>query len=209
MDLNILIQVFLVLGVLTALFRYNAWYKICEYTFIAVSLAVTATVASRTILNNAVQPLMKGDLFLIIPIAAGILYLTRVSGKYGYLARISMAIMVGATLGSSIRVLVNTDIIGQILPILQTQWAKPNTSIDVIIGNLYLFVGVIASLIYFVFSTTWLSGSTKRSFEQVSMVGRYALLAMIGAQFANTTMGRMSVFMDRIYFLLKAFGLAQ
>jgi len=208
MDIVILIQAFFTLGILSSLYRYNVWYKFCEHTFIAVSLAITATVASRTILNNAITPLLKGDLFLLFPIVTGLLYLTRISGKYGHYARISMGVMVGATLGSSVRVIVNTDIIGQIIPVLKTSWFPAGAGIDVILGNIYSWVGLIAGLTYFVFSTTWLSGTTKKPFDWASKFGRIVLLAMIGAQFANTTMGRQSVFIERIYFLLKAFGLA-
>ena len=208
MDLVLLVQVFFTLGILSSLYRYNVWYKFCEHTFIAVSLAVTATAASRTILNNAVNPVLKGDLFLLFPIAIGLLYITRVSGKVGHYARISMAVMVGATLGSSIRVIVNTDIIGQIIPVINMSWFPAGAGIDVILGNIYSWVGLIAGLTYFVFSTTWIKGSNKKPFDWASKMGRFVLLAMIGAQFANTTMGRQSVFIERIYFLLKAFGLA-
>lgn len=208
MDPLMIFQAFFVIGILSALYKYNVWYRFCEYTFIAVSVAITVTVAWRTILNNAILPLLSGDLFLIFPIAVGLLYLTRISKRYGYLARISMGIMVGTTLGAAIRVMVQNQIIDQILPVISVNWLSIG-NLGEFIGTFYAWIGLIAGLTYFLFTTTWIRGQSRRGYDLLARGGQIVMLMFIAAQFANTTMGRQSIFIERIYFLLQAFGLAK
>ena len=201
-----LIQAFWVIGILSSLFKYIVLYKFCEHTFIAVSVGIVVTMAVQTIRNNALAPLIAGDVFLLIPILLGLIVITRISRKYGYLSRISMATMIGATMGSTIRVTVQNNIIGQILPIIK----DPIITSDILttLNNSFVWVGMICGFTYFLFTTKNLPRAAKRPYEIMSQIGRYVIIAMIGASFANTALGRQSVFLERIHFLLQVFGLA-
>jgi hypothetical protein len=137
----------------------------------------------------------NGEYVLLIPGIMGLLLFTRFAERLSYVSRVSIAFAMGNTAGISIMqqlhgyVLPQTgDTIAGILG--QGSWSA-------VAGAWVIFVGVISTLIYFYFSKEHrgVLGVTAR-------VGIVFIMISFGAHFGYTVMGRVSLLIGRIRFLM-------
>ena len=218
---------FLTLCILSFLYKDNPFYKFAEHLFVGVSAAYWMCLGFwSTIVGNLIPrlsrdmssffqvPYIEGDynFFFIIPIIFGILLLMRLSPKAGWLSRWPLAFIVGTTAGLNFVRYLRSDFINQIsstiIPMV-VNWhgfgdffANLNLSATgqfaLMLSNFVVFIGVICGIIYFFFSkehTGW--------FGRASRVGIWVLMITFGASFGYTVMGRISLLVGRLTFLLR------
>ena len=202
-----MIQAFLVIGIFSFVFKYNVFYRFCESTFIGVSVGIAITMAIDSLKKNAITPIINGNYIYILAIILGFLIFPRLSRQYGYLSRISIAVMIGATMGAGIRLQMESQILGQIKPVLTQSLITGD--IVLTISRIFMWVGMIGGLTYFLFATTAVPEALRKPFDILSKFGRYVILAMLGSSYANVVLGRSSMFIERIYFILQAFGIVK
>lgn len=111
------------------------------------------------------------------------------------MSRISMAIIgaTGAALG--LRGALQAQILDQIGATL-----IPLNSLN----NILLFIGVFSTLAYFLFSSDMTKPFRQNQvLKHVPEIGKIVMMLAFGASFGNATMGRLSLLIGRVSFLLK------
>jgi len=197
---GILISALLTLAIYSFLYKDNPFYKLAEHIFVGVSTGYLLVVAlSDALMRDLVAPLtmdLVGSFFIILPGIFGCLMFTRLIGKISWLSKVSLAIFIGVTSGYSIPNYIQGDLIKQteatIIPIYsqgQSLW----TTFSILV----LLVGVLTVLVYFFFSV-----KHEGVVGYISRLGTWYLMIFFGAAFGYTVMGRVSLLIGRMRFLL-------
>ena len=218
--LSVYVQVFCTLAILSFLYKDNPIYKLVEHWFVGFATGWYIVTEYRDVfLPNLYYPLLSGYMgapkvetklpwwSLHLPLAFGLLLFMRLSPKATYLARWSMAVIVGTFAGLAIIGFGSGDLFLQvrsnIIPLfspgsLTAFAASPgiNSFLEVL-RNPVLIVGTITVLVYFFFSVPH-----KGAVGAFSTVGIWFLMVSFGASYGNTVMARISLFIGRATFLL-------
>ena len=221
--MKLILQIFFTLAVFSFLYRDNPIYRLAEHVFVGVAAGYGIVVQFHTVfMPNLVRPLRDegvralllhrqfhlGALLLVIPGILGFMIFLKFVSNYAWLARWPMAVVIGYYSGAAIIGSAQGDLIPQIqanvLPIVRAgAWGRfigsPGifTFLDVLY-NPILIVGTFCCLIYFFFSKehTGVTGGA-------AAVGIWFLMISFGASYGSTVMTRVSLFLERAYFLLK------
>ena len=204
-EINNLVAAFFVIALWSILYKDTKLYRFAERTFVGITIGITIVSAYTTIKNNAFIPLTQGVYIVLIPIILGVLMLTRFSKKNAWLSRYPLVIVIGLGIALWTRTAIEGNIISNIKPILTTPIITP--LFDKTLGNIYSWIGLVGGLFYFLFATTGLPSSTKKGAEYLNTIGRYIIMIMLGTSFANTLLGRSSMMLERVLFLLRTFGI--
>lgn len=225
LQFKLILQVFFTLAVLSFLYRDNPIYRFAEHAFVGVAAGYFVVVEFHTVfMPNLVRPLRDqgfaglthgkldlAALLLVIPGTLGLMAFFNFVPKLSWLSRWPMAVVIGVYSGQAILGAAQGDLIPQIqaniLPLLRPGAWQAMTGAHGIgdmffafLGLLYnpiLIVGVACCLVYFFFSKEH-SGMT----GGVASIGIWFLMISFGASYGNTVMTRVSLFLERVYFLL-------
>ena len=200
----------LTLCIFTFLYKDNPLFKLAEHLYVGVSVGYTIVKAYDTVIVHLiVKPIVEqGEYALLIPVAIGMLMLTRYVPKAAWLSRYAFAFIVGVGSGLAIPRTISSFILRQIedtvRPLLSLAGGdgvtfsmnllNPASSINVII----ILIGVISVLFYFFFSIEH-SGPGKL----VARTGVMFLMIAFGAAFGYTVMARMSLLIGRLTDLIE------
>jgi len=188
----------LTLFVFSFLYRDNTLYRLAESIFAGVSFGYYVGLAKMNTLEpNLFRPLF-GDFShhwtLIIPFALGLILYLRYVPKLAWISNWSLAVYIGYYIGVNLIQRLHGEIIphakGTMLPLVGVDFSQ-------MLGNLVIIVGVITVLIYFFFSSPH-KGPLKLS----ARIGIYFLMISFGASFGYTVMGRISLLIGRLTFLV-------
>tara|TARA_Y100001970_G_scaffold266965_1_gene356305 strand:- start:261 stop:1001 length:741 start_codon:yes stop_codon:yes gene_type:complete len=195
--------VLLTLSIFSYLYGDNPFYKAAEHIFVGVSAGYVFTITFwDTIWPNLfgrlfpsyVQAGFDFDLSYIIPFILGIFMLFRLSKKYDWLSRISIAYIVGMMAGLKFYVFLNSNLLTQI----KTSTVNFSGTHYAIINDVIILIGVISGLVYFFFSK-----EHKGVIGKVSRIGVYFLMIKFGASFGFAVMGRISLLIGRFEELIE------
>ena len=201
--LGIWLTVLMTFSIFSYLYGDNPFYKAAEHIFVGVSAGY---VFSLTFWDT-IKPNLFGRLFpsyinagfefditYIIPLILGIFMLFRLSKKYSWLSRISIAYIVGMAAGLKLYVFLNSNLLTQI----KSSMLDFSVGYLDIANQIIILIGVICGLVYFFFSKehTGIVG-------KVSRVGIYFLMIKFGASFGFAVMGRISLLIGRFEELIK------
>ncbi len=201
--IGIWIAAFLTLCILSFLYKDNPFFRFAEALFAGVSLGYyIGQTADQTLKPNLILPLVRdfshnGD--LVIAALIGVNLYTRYIPKIAWMARFSLAIYVGYYVGINMVQKLQGEVLpqsGATMMDLLAHGAKGfslSGSVDAII----MFVGVLAVLVYFFFSV-----EHRGLVGRVSRVGVWFLMLGFGAAFGYTVMGRISLLIGRMNFLV-------
>jgi len=200
----------LTLFIFSFLYKDNALFKLAEHLYVGVSVGYTIVKAYDTVIVHLiVKPIFEqGEYTLLIPVAIGLLMLTRYVPKAAWLSRYAFAFIVGVGSGLAIPRTISSFILRQIedtvRPLLSLAGGdgvtfsmnllNPSSSINVII----ILIGVFSVLFYFFFSIEH-SGPGKI----VAKTGVMFLMIAFGAAFGYTVMARMSLLIGRLTDLIE------
>ena len=143
--------------------------------------------------NQVVTPLSNGNYNIIIPVILGSLLIIRfIPGLY-WVARYPVAVLVSGGAGLGLAYTVLAQFVSQI-----RAGIVPLNSLD----NIIMFVVLIAVIAFF-----FLTGRTTKVIEKFKLgwltrLGRIVLMIAFGASFGTTVMGRASILIGRLQFLL-------
>lgn len=185
----------LTLFIFSFLYRDNPFYKFAEHLYVGISAGYWISLQYHNVFRpNLWDPLMTGDLTLLIPFALGVLLFTRFTKKLFWLSRWALALIIGIFAGIAIIGYGTGDLIRQIhaniLPLWTGDWFGS-------FNNFLLIFGVLTALIYFFFSK-----EHKGAVGTGAKIGIWFLMISFGASFGYTVMSRMSLLIGRVYFLL-------
>ncbi len=184
------VAVFMTLGLLSFAIGENPFYRLVEHLYVGVAAAHSMIIGWENLQNNAFTPMMEeGEIAKIIPVILGILLYARFIKGQLWLSRIPMSALVGIGVGLTVRGTITAEFLNQIRATL-----IPLNSID----NIIIVFGVISVLMFFYFTRK----DTNPLFNYSGTVGRYIMMIAFGALFGNAAMGRMSLMIGRLRFLL-------
>lgn len=194
----------LTLFIFSFLYRDNPLFKLAENLYVGISVGYTIVKTYDTVIVHLIwNPIVKnGEWALLIPVAIGMLMLTRYMPKAAWLSRYAFAFIVGVGSGLAIPRVISSYILKQIedtvRPLLimvpgeglSFTWSllSPASSLNTII----ILVGVSSVLFYFFFSVEH-TGLGK----VVARTGILFLMVAFGAAFGYTVMARMSLLIGR------------
>ena len=192
------IAAFLTLFVFSFLYRDNVLYRLAESIFAGISFGYYVGLAKlNTLEPNLFRPLLSdfsGHWSLLIPFALGLILYLRYVPKLAWVANWSLAVYIGYYLGVNLIQRIHGEIIpqakGTMLPLV-------GVGFNQLIGNLVVIVGVVTVLIYFFFSSPH-----KGPLKVASRIGIWFLMISFGASFGYTVMGRISLLIGRLTFLV-------
>jgi hypothetical protein len=216
-DVGIWVAAILTLCVFSFLFRDNPLYKLAEHLFVGVSAGYYIILNWWTVIvPNLLVPLFDavqarwadparpglfaaalGDYrgFLIVPLLLGLLLLTRLFGRIGWLSRWSLAVIIGVYAGIKTTGFAQGDFVAQVQASLQPLWTdRLGDSLNAIVFTL----GLLTSLLFFYFSR-----EHKGALGVASRIGIVFLMIGFGAGYGYTVMSRVSLLIGRFQFLLE------
>ena len=180
-------------------YKENKAYRLVEHTFIGLAVAHGAVTSSRYIWDTALTPLLtKGDLYWILPMLVGVLFLFFFSKKYFWVYRIPVSTVVGAGVGLGMAGLMRSQFTDQIRATIALANPKATWySGDYLINTVLIAIMVIGTLFFFIFTM-----EQKGPLQYLTHVGRWTMMIAFGAAFGFTVMARMSLLIGRMQFLL-------
>ncbi len=206
-DIGVWIAAFLTLCIFSFLYKDNPFYKFAEHLFVGVSVGygIVLTI-HQGIIPFAWQPLknsITGEAPLwrffvtLIPVGVGFLFFSRLMPRYSWLIRYPIAILIGMGAGFAIPRAMETSIFEQMNGTLRPFGVINSLSAGEIIGAVLMLIGVVCTLTYFFFSV-----EHKGIVGGISKLGIIFLMIGFGSAFGNTVMGRVSLLIQRVDFLL-------
>lgn len=200
----------LTLLIFSFLYKDNPLFKLAEHLYVGVSVGYTIVKAYDTVIVHLViKPIIENREFaLLIPVAIGMLMLTRYVPKAAWMSRYAFAFIVGMGAGLAIPRTISSFILKQIedtvRPLLSLAGPdgvtfsmnlfNPASNLNTII----ILLGVGSVLFYFFFSIEH-SGLGKG----VARTGIIFLMISFGAGFGYTVMARMSLLIGRLTDLIE------
>ncbi|MGR3320215.1 MAG: hypothetical protein ACUZ8O_17250 [Candidatus Anammoxibacter sp.] len=205
---GVIVAAGLTLAMYSFLYKDTPIFKIAENLYVGVSLGYTIIITWYNFLkpdlfDPLIVPLFSSNAdvspkySLIIPLILGGLILTRLSKSFSWLSRWSFAYIVGLGAGIGIPRIISSFIIKQVEPSLKPLFVSGEPFLATV-NTILILVGVISVLFYFFFSVEH-TGTRAR----ISQIGVWFLMVSFGASFGYTVMGRMSLLIGRMQFLLK------
>jgi len=214
-SLEVWIAAALTLMVLSFLWRDNPLYKFAEHLFVGVSAGywmvmgfwstlwpngvVKLVPAAARLTDPAAAP-PPAEPLAAVPIALGLLMLLRLWPRHAWLARWPTAFAVGTTLGYTLVREVRSNIVNQISAAVAGGLvaAGPRGVDWAATANLWVVLaGTVCCLTYFTYTRRG-DGAPGR----VARAGLLVLMTAFGASFAYAVMGRVTILVGRLRFLL-------
>jgi len=187
----------LILMIYTILYRENPAFRLGEHLLVGATVGNAVVLAIFQIRDLAFTKVQQGistgslgKIAYVIPIILGIALYMQFSKTYKYISRLSIAFMLAVGISLSARGLISVNVIGQIKGAI-----VPLTNIQ----NIVYTVGVISVLLYFVYEER-----VSKAVGPIPKLGRYLLMITMGAYFANSIMGRLSMVIGTLDTLLVA-----
>jgi len=199
--LSVWMGVICTLAIYSILYRENPFYRFFEHLYIGLAAGYSLGPLLVDIIHKYwIDPLLHGEWPWVFVVPFGLYLYFIYSERYGWLSRIIIGILIGASAG-----LFFQEFASRYLPQLNSTLSKPlwltsanpNLVISNVINNWIFIVFLLAVLTYFTFSFEH-RGPVKR----VATAGRWFLMIGLGAMFGNTVMARMALLIGRIYYLL-------
>lgn len=191
------VSALLTLCIFSFLFKDNPFYRFAEHLFVGTSAGYLIALSYHNVVYpNLIVPLFhQGKIIYCLPLALGILYITRFIPKLSFLVRIPISFLMGWGSGVAIPAALQTDIIKQLQGTLLTRSAFLRW--DNGLWAIIILVGVGSTLIYFFFSK-----ERRGIIKPIANLGIIFIMLGFGASFGYTVMARISLLIGRLQFLL-------
>ncbi len=192
---------FLTVCVFSFLFGDNPFYKFAEHVYVGVSAGYWMCLGYwGTIVPQVQEPLMKGDLKSLIPLALGVMLLFQLHPKTAWVGRWPLCFLVGLYAGLNIVLTMQAQLLEQVYASIKPLWGADLTWSQAAV-NWILVVGLFTGLIYFYFSVP----HEGVFFGGAARVGIWVLMIALGASFGYTVMARVSLLIGRVQFFSDEF----
>ena len=191
------IAAFSTLGIYTILYRENPIFRLLEHIFIGLAASYgLVVVIHATLVPKWWTPMSQSGVWLwMFPAMFGLMFYFIYSRRFAWVARLVMVGLLGYYAGLELKRFTTfyiPQVAASFKPIV-----GPDQAWFFHFNNLLFVLTLLTVMSYFFFSVEHkglLAGSAR--------LGRWLLMAAFGAIFGNTIMGRLSLFIDRVAFLL-------
>lgn len=200
-SLGVWVGAILTLLVFSYLLGDTPLFRVAQAIFVGVTLGYALTAAVYLVL----VPLLLDPLFLdpvtnwylLVPLVLGVVLLTKLRASWAPLGNLAIAFLFGV--GSALAL--GGALEGTLLPQLSAV-VVPLDSLE----NVLLVVGALGALLSFRFVRPHITRPAARFVETVGRgwgaLGRWFVLGALGALFASVAVARISILVNRVYFLL-------
>ncbi len=188
--LGVWLAAFFTLAIFSTAYKENPVYRFAEHVYVGGSAAHALVAGYDVIRKSAFEPLAKGDWSAVIPLILGIMLYARYLPSLRHLVRVPMAVMVGTAMGLASAGSINADLISQLRATI-----LPLSTLN----NVIVIIGVIGTIAYFFFTVPHRQGSL---ISRASTTGIWFMMVFMGAQVGMVAMGRLSLLIGRLQFLL-------
>ncbi len=196
--LQIWIIAFFTLALFSFLYKDNPFYKLAEHIFAGLSAGYyVGLIWHAVIIQQMIDPMFdNGKWWLVFPGLLGVLMFSRFTKNYHWVSRISLAFVIGNTAG----IFLLSELHGKVLPQIQSTMLSLNLNQDfgALLLSIIVVIGVISTLIFFYFSK-----EHKGALGGIAKVGIWFIMISFGAHFGYTVMGRVSLLIGRVQFLIE------
>jgi hypothetical protein len=181
--------------VFSFLYKENVFFRLTEYVFIGLASGYGFAASLRLFVNQALNPIfLGGNLTFVLPLILGALFYAQFTKKYSALYRLPLSLSIGYGLGITIWSYFAAYFVKQVTATMVPLFTgNALTSFD----NIVLVAGTILSLSYFI-----LHREQKGAWGGFTRIGKYFILATLGAVFGSTVLGRMAILIQRVQFLV-------
>jgi len=188
---------FFTLCMLSFLYKDNPFFRLAESFFAGLSLGYyIGIVMNQTLKPNLVLPLIhdfQANWHLVFAAGLGVILYFRYIKRVAWVSRWALAVYVGYYVGVNMMQKLHGEVIPQVGDtMLSLSYHGIGT-----LWNLVMVIGVLSVLIYFYFST-----EHKGVIGGISRIGIWFLMISFGAAFGYTVMGRVSLLIGRMVFLV-------
>ena len=187
---------FLTFCIFSFLYKDNPFYKFAEHLVVGVSAGYFAMLLwYEGLIPKLYVPIFKeGKFYYLLPGILGLLMWTRFSRKWAWISRYPIAVYIGIGTGVAIPLEMQTKVVRQLSASMTAISLNNATGIN----NLLVVIGVFCALVYFFFSK-----EHKGAFGGIAKFGIWTLMVGFGTGFGLTVMGRVSLLIDRVKFLVE------
>jgi hypothetical protein len=200
----------LTICVFSYLFGDNPLFRLVTGLLIGVSAGYLAVVIIyQVILSKLVVPLMQGSFTALVPLFLSGLLLTKFSPKLSRLGNLPMAYLVGVgaaiAIGGSLLGTLFTQVKGAINTFAPAVAASPDQKWMLILESGFIFIGTIASLVYFNFGAKNKKGAAPQRSPVVRFfagIGQFFIAITLGAVFAGVMTSTITALIERSDFLV-------
>ncbi len=197
LDAGTWVAAVLTLALFSFLYKENPVFRFAEHLLVGVSAGYyLAQYFATSLIKKWYVPLFQQQEYLyVVGGLLGFLMFTRLVPKVGWLSRYPLAFYMCAGAGYAIPSTLQARVLNQMGATMTnfgasaTFWAG--------LTSFLLFAGVVSCLVYFYFSA-----EHKGAVGAVSRIGIVFLMIGFGASFGYTVMGRITLLIGRIQFLL-------
>jgi len=196
-DPSIWVAAILTLAIFSFVYKENPVYRFAEHLFVGVSAGFyLVQYFFSAIVKKLWTPVVVDHQYsLIVGGVLGLMMFARLFRKIDWVSRFPIAFYVAAWAGYLIPSVLQARVLLQLQGTLITP--EKLTSAASIISSVLIFVGVLSILIYFYFSAV-----PRGPVKGVSKIGITFLMLGFGASFGYTVMGRITLLIGRMQFLL-------
>lgn len=195
--LGIWLQAFVTIALLSILFKENEVYDWVVHAYIGLYAGYQVCIQWFQFIRPSLKDKLvgQGQWYYIFPVILGLLIYFRYFKPVAWIARYNLSFLVGVSAGYVLSTDFKPLFIDQIRASMLPLWV-PGNALQTF-SNWVVVVFTVCSLGYFVFSL-----QRKGLHGRISNMGRYALMVAFGSAYGNALMGRMSMFLGRVMFLL-------
>jgi len=181
--------------VLSLLYKENPAFRLVEHIIVGLGAGYFVVWGMKNVDDIALTAIQKrGEYAYFVPVLLGVLFYFRISKKYSWMSRWSIAVIVGTATGLFMRGTVAVELLDQIVATGKSIIAAdPMTSFN----NLLIAALAIFTVTYFIYTK-----EQKGSLGVTAKLGRYAMMASFGAIFGGMVVSRMATMIGVIQFLL-------
>lgn len=214
------------IAVMSQLYKDNPLFKLAEHMLVGCALAYGLTVTWYSMWVNEIipgfQPLAQygwralthpvrvaqeagkaqalGVWSVILPALLGLAMYSRLSKRHAWISRIPFSVMIGFGVGMAIPNEVTANLLQQLKPMMVDMLHDANGNFSLLANwqQIFIFIGVMSTLVYFFFSV-----EHKGAVGTISKIGIYYVMIAFGASFGYTVQGRLSLLIGRISYLFQ------
>jgi len=193
-----LVGTFFIISVLSMLWKDNPIFRIGQQAIIGATMAHYILLNFKSALNNAVLPMLGGNLLLFVPLLLGVLMYTRLKNEIAWVARYPTGVLVGVGTGVMIAGTLRGQIIDQIKnTVLDLTNNVASGNMTGMINTLLIAIGVVTAISFFTFTRehTGVLGISAK-------IGRIFLMISLGANWSGEIVWYLTQLIGRLSWII-------
>jgi hypothetical protein len=193
-----LVGTFFIISVLSMLWKDNPIFRIGQQAIIGATMAHYILLNFKSALNNAVLPMLGGNLLLFVPLLLGVLMYTRLKNEIAWVARYPTGVLVGVGTGVMIAGTLRGQIIDQIKnTVLDLTNSAVSGNMTGIINTLLIAIGVVTAISFFTFTR-----EHKGVLGISAKIGRIFLMISLGANWSGEIVWYLTQLIGRLSWII-------